>query len=671
MSNSEWLEQLAVALAAEHHFCALPKSGRKQTPEIEEKGCQLERFRVECAELRARRHRAGPLSVSNERVEPVIAVYKSSAGGTHHGQAIVPTIEWLIDNLPVVEKHLREIGEDLRNSNYDDLPKLTDGDLAGFPRIYAIAASLTAHVNYSLDADTLKRFMLAYQDTAPLTVCELGRLCIMLRLALLENLQRHATCIITLQGESDESIGFANRLSGISEARPEYITGLRAKMENTLASMRLLSMFNWPVFLESISPVDLVFGEDPAGVYPSMEFATRDRYRQVVERIAQYTNVTERDVARCVVELALDARSSHPDDEYMAHVGYYLIDRGRAELERSVVYQPFWRERFSRAVRRKPTAFCMGLLSLLTMFILALFVLYASLAGASALMLAWLLVLLLIPASEVALRTVDAILILEPSLLPKMDFTSGIPEELQTMVVIPAIFSSKATIHELLKSIEAHYLVNQDDHIFFALLGDWSDAPQEEMPYDSALLEIAVSGIKELNIRHRHGSRDRFYLFHRRRLWNRSEGKWMGWERKRGKLCEFNWLLRGRQDTSYIVRTADQAFLAHIRYVITVDSDTHLPRDVARRLIGTISHPLNRPRIDAQSGRVVRGYVIIQPAVNCLPHVPSGPVSPEFYQTIFMFDRARRASQAPIRTCLVKASTSAKVSMMSMLLNLC
>lgn len=599
MCSSEGLEQFAAALAVEHNVSAEPQRGRKLLLALEEKDPQLQRLRVERSGLKARQYWVEPLSALNTRVESAIAMCSSFAVAIHNGQAISPAARWLVDNLTVVEEHLQEICKDLPRYNYDELPKLKAGDLAGFPRIYAIALALTAHINNCLDIDTLRRFILTYQRVTPLTISELWGLAVTLRLVLTENLQRLATRIVTAHEQREEA------------------------MENILTSMRLLSTLNWSAFFESVSPVDLVLCKDPVGTYPLMEFATRDCYRHVIEHIAKQTNAIERDIAQRVIELASESRSSHPNDEYLAHVGYYLIDAGRTKLEEIVGYQPRCGERFSRAVRRNPTTFCFGLLSLLTAFILALFLLYASHVGAPTLMLAWLLMLLLIPASELALNALNTILIFKPSSLPKMDFGCGVPEELQTMVVVPTIFSSERTIHELLETIEAHYLANQDDHIYFALLGDWSDASQEKMPNDDALLNTAINGIKELNARYHQGSQDRFYLFHRRRQWNKSEEKWIGWERKRGKLREFNRLLRGARDTSYIVCTADQAFLAQIRYVITLDSDTQLPRDAARRLIGTISHPLIRPKSDVSTGRVMRGYIIIQPHVSNLPPIAS------------------------------------------------
>jgi len=197
-----------------------------------------------------------------------------------------------------------------------------------------------------------------------------------------------------------------------------------------------------------------------------------------------------------------------------------------------------------------------------------------------------------------------------------METASGIPADAATMVVVPTIFSTEAQVKELLGRLEVHYLANQDPNIYFALLGDFPDADSEQATGDLLLIESAGNGIDELNLRYAKHEAPRFFLFHRRRLWNASEGRWMGWERKRGKLQEFNRLLRGARDTSFVVRTADEALMAQIRYVITLDSDTQLPRDIARKLIGAAVHPLNRPVFDPETRRVTRGYAIVQPRVS-------------------------------------------------------
>ncbi|MCA1850705.1 MAG: carbohydrate-binding protein, partial [Acidobacteria bacterium] len=255
---------------------------------------------------------------------------------------------------------------------------------------------------------------------------------------------------------------------------------------------------------------------------------------------------------------------------------------------------------------------------MLTALFVAALVSGAHVAGAGWPMLAAFALLSLIPASDLAVGVLnwDVTHFFPPRVLPKLDASEGLHADARTMVVVPSIFAGESAVDELLSNLEIHYLANRDDHIYFALLGDYADATEEETATDAAILERALAGIEQLNKRHGGDGAARFHLFHRRRLWNEGEGKWMGWERKRGKLQEFNRLLRGARDTSYVTATAGAELLAGVRYVITLDADTRLPRDAARRLVGVALHPLNLPRYDREAGRVTRGYGILQPRVS-------------------------------------------------------
>jgi cyclic beta-1,2-glucan synthetase len=389
---------------------------------------------------------------------------------------------------------------------------------------------------------------------------------------------------------------------------------------NIITSMRLLSTLDWRVFFESVSLIDPILEQDPAQVYSRMTFETRDRYRHRIEHISKRTSASELEVARGAVELAAQSQNSKVDDEAHSHVGYYLIDEGARELEKKFGYRPReMRERVLRAVYRRPALFYLGALASLTALFVSMLDIVAYRQGAGTSTLVLLTLLSLIPASDIALSVLnwDVTHLLSPRLLPSIDTTSGIPREARTMVVVPTIFTSDGFIKELLERLEVHYLANRDENLYFALLGDFVDAPSEEMPNDSSILETALDGIKELNMRYGDASDlQRFHLFHRRRMWNAGEGKWMGWERKRGKLQEFNRILRGARDTSFTIATADVELLSQIRYVITLDSDTHLPRNAARSLVGLALHTLNRPHYDEQAGRIVRGYAVLQPRVS-------------------------------------------------------
>ncbi|HEY0404698.1 MAG TPA: protein ndvB, partial [Pyrinomonadaceae bacterium] len=322
------------------------------------------------------------------------------------------------------------------------------------------------------------------------------------------------------------------------------------------------------------------------------------------------------------VQLAEAARNSEThDDDALSHVGFYLIDDGLVQLEKAFAYRMKIGERARRWMLRRPAAAYMSALLSLTALILAALVFYGVRAGSPAWLIALLVALSLIPASELALGALNWSIthLLPPRLLPKIDTSKGVPDEGRTMIVVPTLFTSPEAVGEMFDKLEVHFLANQEERFYFALLGDFADAPAAEMPGDAELLDNALERLERLNARYRSGGEDdepRFHLFHRRRQWNEGEGQWLGWERKRGKLQEFNRLLRGARDTSFIVSTAGGSLLAGVRYVITLDSDTQLPREAARKLVGIILHPLNRAQFDARAQRVKRGYGILQPRVG-------------------------------------------------------
>ena len=646
----ERLEQFAAALAEEHKIIAQPKSFPKLLPRLEDNGKFL------------------------------VSAYRSLAEAIRKEHAISPAAEWLVDNFHIIEEQLREVREDLPQSFYRELPKLTSGELAGYPRIYAVALTIIAHTDSRLESETLERFLISYQKTTPLTIGELWAAAITLRLALVENLRRLAKLIVTAREERDQADALADKLLELAENQPgellplmtenlsrrkrfghafvaqlarrlreqdpsinpafewleqqlqkqcettEQVVRLEHQRQaatqitvgNVITSMRLLSTLDWRDFFESVSLIDSILKQDAAGVYAAMDFTTRDRYRGVIERIAKRTKSDELDVGRSVVEIAGRAHTADPNDRRLSHIGYYLIDDGLAEMEKKFNYRPRFSESVRRFILKYPTAVYLGLTLFLTILILTLLISTAAHFGAGLPLLIVFALLSIIPVSDMALSVVnfDFTLLIPPRVLPQIDTSAAVPDEARTIVVIPTLFSSAAGVRELLEKLEVHYLANQDKNLYFALLGDFTDAPAEEMPHDQAILEAAVHGIEILNEKHTKSGSQKFYVFLRRRLWNEREGKWMGWERKRGKLEEFNGLLRGAKKTSFIIAAADKNLLKQIKYVITLDSDTQLPRDAARKLVGIAVHPLNRPQFDEKLKCVTKGYGILQPRVG-------------------------------------------------------
>ena len=387
---------------------------------------------------------------------------------------------------------------------------------------------------------------------------------------------------------------------------------------NCVISLRLLSVIEWNLFFEKQSAVEVILQEDPSGVYTRQDFATRDRYRRSVEKIARRSDVAEEAVAHRAVELARDGQAT---SHRRGHVGYYLDDRGLPALRSSFRYRATFRERIHEFVMTHPRLIYFGsiltlMAGLLTIAILAEAATSPTAIGAG--MLVLMVLALLIPASDIAVGLINNLttLLLAPKKLARLDFKAGIPADVSSMVVVPSMLTRLDSAAHLLERLEITFLANPDPVLRFALLTDFADASEEHRPEDDSLVRSALDGVAALNTRYAPNGPPRFYLFHRRRTWNPEQNRWMGWERKRGKLSEFNRLIRGDQTTHYNVVSSDPSLLAGVKYVITLDADTILPRESARRLVGTIAHPLNMPIYDAAKQRVVEGYGVLQPRVS-------------------------------------------------------
>ncbi|MDH4154218.1 MAG: hypothetical protein OEV01_10580, partial [Nitrospira sp.] len=410
-------------------------------------------------------------------------------------------------------------------------------------------------------------------------------------------------------------------------------------VRNVITSMRLTSAFDWADFFESVSLVDTILQRDSR--YAEMDFVTRDTYRHAIEDLSRGTGLAELDVATRVMDRAGLAGSepyAYAPSERDRHTdpGYYLISRGRMAFEREVGYRPSWKCRFLRWYVRAPALGYMGSLAVLTTIVLAFPLWHAAATGVTVAGLVCLGGIALVPASDLAMALINRMVmaVLGPRSLPRMALRNGIPKELRTMVVVPTLLMSRQGIDELVERLEVHYLANADDDLRFALLSDWRDASSESISGDAELLATAVEGIAHLNKRYGQaaGGGSRFVLLHRRRVWNESQQVWMGWERKRGKLHELNQWLRGSTSTT-IMSVGGQVPepIPSVRFVITLDADTRLPRGAAHRLIGTMAHPLNRPQFDPHTGRVREGYGIVQPRIT--PSLPSSGEGSYFQQT--------------------------------------
>lgn len=517
-------------------------------------------------------------------------LYPRFATAGADGGPLSRAAEWLLDNTYLIEGALRQVAEDLPERFRRSLPVLREGAFQGQLRVSVLAREVCAASAGPLEIEQLRRAVEAFSPAHPLTIGELWALPALLRLELVENLVRTAEAL----------------LAGVPSSA--QITDGTARIAAGVLGLRTLATTDWKVFFERVSRVEHELRRDPAGLHARMDFATRDRYRREVEELARGSGRSEIEVARTAIELSGEAE----------HVGFHLLGRGRPLLERRLGYRAPPAALPGRWSRRHPAFFYLASIAVTTLAVTLLPLGWAAAQGLSLPRLIVLGALLLFPAGTVAASVVNLLVTLglQPRPLPKMGFEEDLPDDCRTLVVVPAMLTSEEEVRVLIQDLEIRFLGNAGRNLGFALLSDFGDAPAREMPGDAELLRCAADGIRELD--RRHGGQ-RFFLLHRGRRWNSAEGVWMGWERKRGKLAELNRLLAGDAETSYTTFAGgDLAAFGPVRYVLTLDADTFLPREAAVRLAATLAHPLNQAGIDGQ-GRVAAGYTVLQPRVAVTP----------------------------------------------------
>ena len=581
---------------------------------------------------------------------------------------IAHAAEWLLDNTYLIRSHIAEIRHNLPDNHVRILPRIADTSSSVRFRIYHIAADLISRTGHRVAAESIVSYLNAYQQKAPLTIAELWVFPLMLRLVLLQSLQRLSELASRRQHQKEMADFWANRLLNAAQRGPEQFekiiteldrdgneltphfiarlgeqlhkeelslapiqkwieakTGFRLAdinlrehaeeandllfISTAIGSLRQLSELQYPKIVEAVSQLEAILREDPSGIHAHSDFATRDRCRRIVEETARHSKSTEWSVARLAVELAQTGKQGSRE----GCVAFYLLDDGLAELERRLGRRLLWRERRLRFLYRHPVLTYLGGLATLTTGIVSTFLLVTHSMGVSSPSILLLLgTLALLPSSELALYLVQTWLtwFVPPRTLPKMSFDLGIPEDCRTLVVVPMMLLTEDSILGEIDKLEVRYLANSAPNLHFALLADYTDAEECEMPEDDYLLGLAIKGIVQLNALHGAGT---FSLLHRSRTWCETERRWIGWERKRGKLEQLNRYLNG-EDCELFVHAGMAP--TDISFVITLDADTQLPHGSARRLIETISHPLNRVELTKDQRNRSRGYTIIQPRVS-------------------------------------------------------
>lgn len=574
------------------------------------------------------------------------------------------TSEWMLDNYYILRQAIHQVKEDLPSSFYHQLPKLSCGPYKGYPRIYALARAILSSEQILFDINDVIGILKQFQVSVALSMGELWALPIFLRYCLIEFLSHELLVNINPPKQPKlpiylpDSINKKQSSATLDEDGEETANSMIA---NVILSLRAISEASWNEFFESLSCLEQTLRQDPAGKYAQMDFKTRDMYRKEIEKLSLHVSLDENEIGKVLIELA---RSSQKKDETLlsenygtqSHIGEYLFGKNRPEFEKQIGYVPDRKNARKNWIFKHNTGVYFSGITFFSMLTLLLFFLIWSLIppitgiplkALLPLPINWIVFALLglvltNPILTIATSLVNWLitLLIPPQNLPKLDFKDGIPEPFQTMVVIPTMINSLSDVDSLAQQLELHYLRNPESGLSFAILSDFRDSDTESSEEDIILVQYAKASIEFLNrkyVRPRPGSiasketpadqsqssvqnsEPLFYFLHRKRLWNASERKWMGWERKRGKLFEFNRLLRGRDNLSFITAPDDLTALSHIHFVITLDSDTILPREAACRLVGTLAHPLNQAKFDDQTGEVVSGYTVLQPRMEIHP----------------------------------------------------
>jgi cyclic beta-1,2-glucan synthetase len=626
-----------------------------------------------------------------ENEKQLLAAHRILAKAVAEGHSITPGAEWLINNSHVVDEQIRDVRKNLPLSYYEQLPKLAEGPLAGYPRIVGVAWAYVAHSDSRFDGALLRAFVDSYQRVDVLKIGELWALPLTLRLVLVENLRRAARRIVVSREQRKEADDLADRIArspdvtqsalktssvvdgrdGLKSAfvvqlvhrlgdgagdlgiardwlrdqlaqlnltteeivRQEHhsIATTNNSVRHIIRSMRIMPDVNWPEFFESVSRVDAAFNVNPS--FAEMDFATRNAYRNEIERLARGAPMPECEIAQCAARMAeylpIEANARDP--------GYFLLGNGRRALEAKIGFRRRLRD-MPAAITQKGGLF--GYISSITLLALAVLAVPAlALVGQNVPsgVLVFLVLTGFLPAFDLAVAIVNQAIAFEiqPRMIPGLELAHGVPGIGRTIIAVPALLSDADSIDGLINRLEIHHLATQQENVFYALVTDWTDSQSETAEGDIELLDRARAGIERLNRLHPGLSADeeRFYLFHRRRKWSVSESTWMGWERKRGKLHELNMLLRGATNTSYCAGDGNIIdYPSMVKYVLTLDSDTRLPRDVVRRLVGKMLHPMNKPVYSAVAQRVVDGYGLLQPRVS--PSLPTAQDA-SLYQRLF------------------------------------
>ena len=582
--------------------------------------------------------------------------------------------EWILDNYYVIDEAVKNIKLELPKHKYTKFLGLANGNYAGFARVYVLASEIVNYTDNKIDGKNLIDYIQAYQKKKTLSMEEIWSIGIFMKIALIENIRQICEKIYVsqLQKYKVENIierlveqknkdelqftklsEYKDKLTKHTEMKYPFIEYLSYKLKkygkkaypyisileeqvnragmdldeaikkehyeiainkvsmgNCITSIKNLNRISMLEIFENINGVEDILKQDPANVYEKMDYQTRIVYRNAIKEIAKKTKISEIYIAKKVWHLADKAKG-----DKQKHVGYYLISDGKGQL-----LQELTGKKTNKLSNDKKIAIWLTALTICTAIICILF---ASCFYAKAQFSVWfavlLGVLLIIPVQTILVQITQYILgkFIKPKPIPKLDFEAGVPEESATFVVIPTIVNSKQKVQRIMKNLEKYYMANKSDNIYFALLGDCTAGKNEKEPFDEEVVSTGIEEAERLNKKYPDNNFPKFHFLYRKRTWNTAEECYLGWERKRGLLNQFNEYVLGKSKNEFLANTIEKCEkIPKIKYVITLDADTELCLNTGLELIGAIAHILNKPVLNHKQDLVIDGHALIQPRVG-------------------------------------------------------
>ena len=615
-----------------------------------------------------------PITRLNENFKFIEKTYILLSNHIKKGINIHPAGEWLLDNFYLIEETVKRINKEMNLKKYLRLPCVSEGLNKGFSRIYVIASEIIAYTDCKIDDEVLNLVLSAYQKRKNLSMEEIWDLWIFLEISIIENIRDICEQIYSCQMQKYKVENIVERLidkkenreqkfkiiknsynikdsnkfpfieymsyklkkygkngiaylnileeevnkldltiSEIIEKEHSLVATYKVLMGNCINSIREILGINFTDLFENINGVEEILKKDPAKVYEKMDYRTKEVYRNKINELGKRTRLAESYIAKVALNLAKQKEKDEGKESKKSHIGYYLIQDGINDLRKVLDFKK------EKTKERKENEYIFSnyIVPILLSIIVSILLykktnLLTSLIG---------FVLLLIPLSEIYIQTLNYILSkkVKPVILPKLDLYKGVPKEYSTIVAIPTIIGNTDKVIEIFKKLEVYYLANKSENIYFALLGDCTSSKNEEEKFDKDIEKVGIKESERLNKKYCNNGEKKFFFFYRKRIWNSGEECYLGWERKRGLLLEFNNFLINKENnfrTNTMIDSLEQEMMSEIKYVITLDADTNLTLNSAFELIGTMAHILNKPVIDRRKNIVIEGHGIIQPRVG-------------------------------------------------------